>query len=239
MSDLIRMHRMKDAIAVVAGGPRSGGAAPSFRPAADAYSRRPRASWQTLVRVTLVSETEFRQEEIEAVRFVPLIGEGGWGEEGWPAEARVSRTPGKALGARSRDRVSSKENRPGIHFSAAAAQPKRYGRAARLRAPHDGSRDEPGDRQPMDQATARNERRVIVTRLAQRVHVHGARPLDVALRRRWLGRRPRSRRAVAVAVAKEKSRFRCDHTDAACNRRTTKSSPTDRTRRGASRSSYA
>jgi protein-L-isoaspartate(D-aspartate) O-methyltransferase len=38
------------------------------------------SSWyQELVRVTRVSETEFKTEDLIPVRFVPLIGEEGWG----------------------------------------------------------------------------------------------------------------------------------------------------------------
>ena len=41
---------------------------------------------QELVRVTRVTETEYRSEDIADVRFVPLIG-----EEGWPGKTRESR----------------------------------------------------------------------------------------------------------------------------------------------------
>jgi protein-L-isoaspartate(D-aspartate) O-methyltransferase len=37
-------------------------------------------SIQELVRITRVSETEFRQEDLADVRFVPLVGEEGWAE---------------------------------------------------------------------------------------------------------------------------------------------------------------
>jgi len=46
--------------------------------------------YQTLIRVTRESETEFRQEDLEYVCFVPLIGAQGWPEY----------TPGGDKGAR-------------------------------------------------------------------------------------------------------------------------------------------
>ena len=51
---------------------------------------------QELLRVTRVSEDEFRIEELLDVRFVPLVGEEGWSPDraGRPA-ARASRTPPK------------------------------------------------------------------------------------------------------------------------------------------------
>lgn len=36
---------------------------------------------QTLLRITRLSKTEYRRENIELVRFVPLIGEEGWADE--------------------------------------------------------------------------------------------------------------------------------------------------------------
>ena len=53
---------------------------------------------QELVRVTRVTETEYRSEDIADVRFVPLIGEEGWaGKAGAPAAPRgkFRFTPGK------------------------------------------------------------------------------------------------------------------------------------------------
>jgi len=44
---------------------------------------------QELVRVTRVSETEYRREDLGAVQFVPLIGAQGWAEQ--PADARARR----------------------------------------------------------------------------------------------------------------------------------------------------
>ncbi|WP_316179791.1 MULTISPECIES: protein-L-isoaspartate(D-aspartate) O-methyltransferase [unclassified Bradyrhizobium] len=53
---------------------------------------------QELVRVTRVSKTEYRSEDIADVRFVPLIGEEGWTGEGRKAERTgrrlLRRTPG-------------------------------------------------------------------------------------------------------------------------------------------------
>ena len=37
---------------------------------------------QHLVKVTRTGEDEFSREDLGAVRFVPLIGEEGWGESG-------------------------------------------------------------------------------------------------------------------------------------------------------------
>jgi protein-L-isoaspartate(D-aspartate) O-methyltransferase len=41
---------------------------------------------QELVRVTRISETDFKTEDLADVRFVPLIGEQGWTEQGEPTE---------------------------------------------------------------------------------------------------------------------------------------------------------
>ena len=38
---------------------------------------------QSLVKVTRKGEAEFEQEDLGAVRFVPLIGAHGWDESGW------------------------------------------------------------------------------------------------------------------------------------------------------------
>lgn len=46
----------------------------------------PRA--QTLVRLRRVSEDEYRQENLDQVRFVPLVGQAGWQESGEPAPTR-------------------------------------------------------------------------------------------------------------------------------------------------------
>ncbi|MGZ3410985.1 MAG: protein-L-isoaspartate(D-aspartate) O-methyltransferase [Xanthobacteraceae bacterium] len=46
---------------------------------------------QELVRVTRVSQSEFRREDLADVRFVPLLGEEGWAPEE-PAPARVRQT---------------------------------------------------------------------------------------------------------------------------------------------------
>jgi protein-L-isoaspartate(D-aspartate) O-methyltransferase len=85
-------HAPYDAIAVAAGGPK----VPEALRSQLAIGGRlvipvgPDESSQTLVRVTRDSETEFREENIADVRFVPLIGEQGWGEE-----SRLVRAAGK------------------------------------------------------------------------------------------------------------------------------------------------
>jgi protein-L-isoaspartate(D-aspartate) O-methyltransferase len=74
-------HAPYDAIAVAAGGPKI----PEALLQQLAIGGRlvmpvgPEAS-QTLVRITRESESDFRQEDITSVRFVPLIGEEGWSE---------------------------------------------------------------------------------------------------------------------------------------------------------------
>ena len=86
-------HAPYDAIAVAAGGPT----VPDALRSQLAVGGRlvipvgPDETSQTLVRVTRETETEFRQEEIANVRFVPLIGEQGWSEA-----PRLLRAPGKA-----------------------------------------------------------------------------------------------------------------------------------------------
>lgn len=82
-------HAPYDAIAVAAGGPS---VPPALRQqlaiggrlvipvGADARS-------QTLMRVTRVNETEYHEEALEDVRFVPLIGAQGWEEERQPLRA--------------------------------------------------------------------------------------------------------------------------------------------------------
>jgi protein-L-isoaspartate(D-aspartate) O-methyltransferase len=47
---------------------------------------------QELVRVTRVSQTEYRREDLADVRFVPLLGEEGWAGEN-AEKVRISRTP--------------------------------------------------------------------------------------------------------------------------------------------------
>lgn len=86
-------HAPYDAIAVAAGGPR----VPEALRAQLAVGGRlvipvgPDESQQKLIRVTRVSETEFREETLADVRFVPLIGEQGFGEE-----TQLVRAPAKA-----------------------------------------------------------------------------------------------------------------------------------------------
>ncbi|HEY0705862.1 MAG TPA: protein-L-isoaspartate(D-aspartate) O-methyltransferase [Polyangia bacterium] len=81
-----------DAIAVAAGGP----VVPEALKQQLAVGGRlvipvgPEESSQQLLRVTRVGHDEFREEAIADVRFVPLIG-----QQGWPEESQVFRTPGK------------------------------------------------------------------------------------------------------------------------------------------------
>ena len=76
-------HAPYDAIAVAAGGPK----VPAALLSQLALGGRllipvgPDASSQVLVRVTRESETEYREESLSDVRFVPLIGEQAWGED--------------------------------------------------------------------------------------------------------------------------------------------------------------
>jgi protein-L-isoaspartate(D-aspartate) O-methyltransferase len=77
-------HAPYDAIVVAAGGPK----VPAALVAQLAVGGRlvvpvgPDEESQQLVRVTRVSETEIRKEELAPVRFVPLIGEQGWAQQG-------------------------------------------------------------------------------------------------------------------------------------------------------------
>lgn len=48
---------------------------------------------QRLVKITRTTATHWDEEDLGGVRFVPLIGEHGWGEEGRPAEPRSFREP--------------------------------------------------------------------------------------------------------------------------------------------------
>ncbi|MDH4056667.1 MAG: protein-L-isoaspartate(D-aspartate) O-methyltransferase [Gammaproteobacteria bacterium] len=53
---------------------------------------------QELVRVTRVSASEYRQEDLADVRFVPLVGEEGWKPEEEVVEAATRRTTGVVTG---------------------------------------------------------------------------------------------------------------------------------------------
>jgi protein-L-isoaspartate(D-aspartate) O-methyltransferase len=80
-------HMPFDAIVVAAGGPR----------VPDALKLQLKVggrlvipvgadpSVQELVRITRVSEQDFKREDLADVRFVPLVGEEGWGPDGRPA----------------------------------------------------------------------------------------------------------------------------------------------------------
>jgi protein-L-isoaspartate(D-aspartate) O-methyltransferase len=77
-------HAPYDAIVVAAGGPKVPEALQMQLKVGGRLvipiGTTPRA--QELVRVTRVSATEFRREELADVRFVPLLGEEGWEPEG-------------------------------------------------------------------------------------------------------------------------------------------------------------
>jgi protein-L-isoaspartate(D-aspartate) O-methyltransferase len=103
-------HAPYDAIVVAAGGPRI---PESLRNQLKIGGRLviPVGSdirAQELVRVTRVSETEFRHEDLADVRFVPLLGEQGW-EVGAPP--------------RERRRVLSESKKPPTQIVADAAEP--------------------------------------------------------------------------------------------------------------------
>ncbi len=90
-------HAPYDAIAVAAGGPK----APAALLGQLVIGGRlvipigPDESSQVLVRITRDSETEYRHEPLAQVRFVPLIGEQAWGDEG----AQIVREPRRGRGA--------------------------------------------------------------------------------------------------------------------------------------------
>ena len=86
-------HAPFDAIVVAAGGPE---VPPSLKSQLKIGGRLvipvgADRNLQELVRVTRVSELEYRTEEIADVRFVPLVGEAGW-----PAEPHEAAQPGAA-----------------------------------------------------------------------------------------------------------------------------------------------
>jgi protein-L-isoaspartate(D-aspartate) O-methyltransferase len=89
-------HAPYDAIAVAAGGPKL----PQALLMQLAIGGRlvmpigPEETSQILVRVTRKGATEFHQEDLADVRFVPLIGAEGWGED-----APLIRAPGKVTDA--------------------------------------------------------------------------------------------------------------------------------------------
>ena len=83
-------HAPYDAIVVAAGGPKVPEALQMQLKVGGhlviTIGTTPRA--QELVRVTRVSSTEFRREELADVRFVPLLG-----KEGWQTEGEISAPP--------------------------------------------------------------------------------------------------------------------------------------------------
>jgi protein-L-isoaspartate(D-aspartate) O-methyltransferase len=89
-------HAPYDAIAVAAGGPRVPEALVSQLKIGGrlVIPVGPEESSQTLVRVTRESETEYREEPLTAVRFVPLVG-----EQGWRDSAPALLVPDRASGA--------------------------------------------------------------------------------------------------------------------------------------------
>src|SRR5919201_4542291 len=52
--------------------------------------------YQTLIKLTRKSDTEFEEENLGAVAFVPLIGEQGWAEDG--RRAATNHVPGVSRG---------------------------------------------------------------------------------------------------------------------------------------------
>ena len=87
-------HAPYDAIAIAAGGPEVPRAlreqlAPQGRLVIPVGPEE----LQVLTRVTRGSGTQFREEPLADVRFVPLIG-----EQGWPGKERILRAPGKVRG---------------------------------------------------------------------------------------------------------------------------------------------
>src|SRR5207249_333407 len=52
--------------------------------------------YQTLIKLTRKSESEFEEENLGAVAFVPLIGEQGWAEDG--RRAATNHVPGQSRG---------------------------------------------------------------------------------------------------------------------------------------------
>jgi protein-L-isoaspartate(D-aspartate) O-methyltransferase len=89
-------HAPFDAIAVAAGSPR----APRALREQLAIGGRlvvpvgASEASQQLMRITRVTETEYQQEQLASVRFVPLIGEQGWAEAtGWRGAFAKSRRP--------------------------------------------------------------------------------------------------------------------------------------------------
>jgi protein-L-isoaspartate(D-aspartate) O-methyltransferase len=54
------------------------------------------ARYQTLIKLTRTSDTEFEEQNLGAVAFVPLIGEQGWGEDG--RRAATNHVPGQSRG---------------------------------------------------------------------------------------------------------------------------------------------
>jgi protein-L-isoaspartate(D-aspartate) O-methyltransferase len=99
-------HAPYDAIVVAAGGPKVPEALQMQLKVGGRLvipiGTTPRA--QELVRVTRVSSTEFRREELADVRFVPLLGKEGWETEGeisappQPRRARVEPSLAKMIG---------------------------------------------------------------------------------------------------------------------------------------------
>jgi protein-L-isoaspartate(D-aspartate) O-methyltransferase len=99
-------HAPYDAIVVAAGGPKVPEALQTQLKVGGRLvipiGTTPRA--QELVRVTRVSSTEFRREELADVRFVPLLGKEGWETEGeisappQPRRARVEPSLAKMIG---------------------------------------------------------------------------------------------------------------------------------------------
>jgi len=85
-------HAPYDAIAVAAGGPEVPPALLSqLAPGGRLVMPVGTEDDQILTRVTREGEEKFREESLTEVRFVPLIG-----EQGWPEEGAIPRAPGKS-----------------------------------------------------------------------------------------------------------------------------------------------
>lgn len=105
-------HAPYDAIAVAAGGPK---APPALLSQLVIGGRLvipigPDADSQVLVRFTRVGDSSFREEALTDVRFVPLIGQEGWGESAPPvAPARIQSPAPAPADVRDRQGATKRE----------------------------------------------------------------------------------------------------------------------------------
>ena len=150
------------------------------RPARDARSGPRRA--QELVRVTRVGETEYRREDLGAVRFVPLIGAQGWAEPPRSRRAGVRRAaPGRCRAAPA--------SRPEL-VAKLIARVRRADRADRRRAARRAAR---AHRRRARRAARRGDARHLGVLPDARAHHAGADPAPRLPRRRGRGRLARRR----------------------------------------------